>query len=228
MAGYGKELGGPLSDADIADMSRGCATAAPPTRRRRRPPARATRQGRRRALRQRPARSCHGDPATRDRRGQLGHPVFLALASDAFIRDAIVRGRPGTPMEAFGDKLTATADRRPGRAPAQLGHAATPPPAPPPIPPTPTGPVVLNAKGKAPTFTLREDRFVPSAQVKAALVAEAQDGDRRRPAAVGLAGAAHPGRDLDPALRHARRSPASPTTAPGCSPTAPARTTPRA
>jgi cytochrome c oxidase cbb3-type subunit 3 len=166
MAGYGKELGGPLADSDIVDIvawlryQRPTYKAPPP----------ATGKGDAKAgaaLYASTCQKCHGDPATRIDAVQLGHPVFLALASDAFIRDAIVRGRPGTPMEAFGDKLSA---QQIDDLVAHLRSWATPPvpPAPPPIP-TPTGPVVLNAKGKAPTFTLREDRFVPSAQVAAAL-----------------------------------------------------------
>jgi rhodanese-related sulfurtransferase len=44
-----------------------------------------------------------------------------------------------------------------------------PPPPPPPPEPPPMGDVVLNPHGKAPEFTLREDRYVPIADVKKAL-----------------------------------------------------------
>jgi rhodanese-related sulfurtransferase len=44
-----------------------------------------------------------------------------------------------------------------------------PPPIDPGKPPAPDGPIVINPKGKAPTFTLRDSRFVSSVQVKDAL-----------------------------------------------------------
>lgn len=165
MAPYGKELGGPLSDADIVDMiawlraGHAAYKGAPPAPGGGDPKAGAV-------LYTATCQKCHGDQATRAEAVQLGHPVFLALASDAFLRDAIVRGRPGTPMEAFGDKLS---PQQIDDLVAHLRSWATPaaPPAPPPAPP-PTGPVVLNPKGKAPQFTLRDDRFVPAAQVAAA------------------------------------------------------------
>ena len=37
-----------------------------------------------------------------DHANALAHPDFLAIASDAFLRGAIVDGRPGTPMSAWG------------------------------------------------------------------------------------------------------------------------------
>ena len=54
------------------------------------------------------------------------------------------------------------------RAPKSLAiwMAMTPTPAPAPTQPVvvPDGPVVINPKGKAPTFNAREDRFVPAAE----------------------------------------------------------------
>ncbi|MEZ4399581.1 MAG: c-type cytochrome [Kofleriaceae bacterium] len=171
MAGYGKDLGGPLADSDIADIVAWLRSGRPSYR----PPPPVTGKGdpvAGAALYAATCQKCHGDRATRLDAIQLGHPVLLALASDAFLRDAIVRGRPGTPMLPFGQTLT------PQQIDDVVAHlrswAASPPPPPPPPPPVPlpTGPVVLNPKGKAPAFTLREDRFVPAAQVHAALAAK--------------------------------------------------------
>ena len=47
---------------------------------------------------------CHGDEGEgykADQANALNHPEFLATATDAFIRHAIVRGRPGTTMSAW-------------------------------------------------------------------------------------------------------------------------------
>lgn len=166
MAGYGKELGGPLADSDILDIIAWLRYQRPTYK----GPPPATGKGDAKAgaaLYASMCQKCHGDPATRAEAVQLGHPVFLALASDAFLRDAIVRGRPDTPMMAFGNALSA---QQIDDVVAHLRSWATPPVPPPPPPiPTPTGPVVLNPKGKAPSFTLRDDRFVPAAQVAAAL-----------------------------------------------------------
>lgn len=48
---------------------------------------------------------CHGDRGQgyqADSANALSNPHFLAAASDAFLRDGTVRGRPGTPMSAWG------------------------------------------------------------------------------------------------------------------------------
>lgn len=48
---------------------------------------------------------CHGNRAqgyAADHANALGNRDFLAVASDAFLRDAITHGRPGTPMSAWG------------------------------------------------------------------------------------------------------------------------------
>lgn len=51
-------------------------------------------------------RGCHGENGENGRYIQLANPVFLASASDAYVRAAIERGRAGTPMEAFRGRLT--------------------------------------------------------------------------------------------------------------------------
>lgn len=48
---------------------------------------------------------CHGRRAegyAADHANALGNRDFLAVASDAFLRDAVTHGRPGTPMSAWG------------------------------------------------------------------------------------------------------------------------------
>jgi mono/diheme cytochrome c family protein/rhodanese-related sulfurtransferase len=50
---------------------------------------------------------CHGKAAVgyaADNASQLQNPTFLRTASDQFLRVAITRGRPGTPMSAFGSE----------------------------------------------------------------------------------------------------------------------------
>lgn len=156
MPAYGKALGGPLEDAAIDGIvtyirSKGpAAMALAPV-------------GRGQAERGAPiyneyCKSCHGDTTSRGEAMHLANPVFQRLASDAFIRYAIEKGRPGTKMLAFGGVL----------APAQLddvvayvralgtGQTVAS------LLPPPTGkePLVINPKGKAPAWKIRDNRFV--------------------------------------------------------------------
>jgi cytochrome c oxidase cbb3-type subunit III len=51
---------------------------------------------------------CHaadGSGYTADNANALSHPAFLATATDELLRTSIVRGRPGTPMSAWGEAL---------------------------------------------------------------------------------------------------------------------------
>src|SRR4051812_35568229 len=55
-------------------------------------------------LYQRMCAVCHGATGAgykADQAPSLTHPDFLAIASDAFLRSAIVNGRPGTTMSAW-------------------------------------------------------------------------------------------------------------------------------
>jgi cytochrome c oxidase cbb3-type subunit III len=98
---------------------------------------------------------------------QLANVQFLAQASDAFIRHAIVRGRPGTKMEPYAGKLN---DAQIDDVVAFVRRLGTQAPTVQQLP-APTGkePLVLNPAGRDPTFTLRKDRFVGVDQVKKAL-----------------------------------------------------------
>ncbi|MEO7330773.1 MAG: c-type cytochrome [Minicystis sp.] len=111
---------------------------------------------------------CHGSRLVRGDAVHLANPALLSAASDAFLRYAIVHGHPGTPMPAFRDALS---DQQVDDLVAFVRSWATPPepqrkalPEPPPL-----GPVVINPRGPHPDFTLRDDRFVPIADAKAAL-----------------------------------------------------------
>lgn len=108
---------------------------------------------------------CHGTQTERKTAVALFNPGFLAAATPDFLRYAIVNGRAPTPMPAFGlmpaqdiEDLVAWIESK--KVTFQIPTAQEVPK---------DLPVVLNPKGKTPTFTLREDRFVPAEEVKQAL-----------------------------------------------------------
>lgn len=167
MAAYGKERGGPLDDTQIAAIvaflrAKGPAASALPEQ----PVSGDGKRGE--SLFAQNCQSCHGNAKTPGKAPQLYNREFLAAASPAFLRRAIAQGRPPTRMPAFERKLSASqiedlvawlvsqrttlpaATQPPSGVPANL-------------------PVVIHPEGKAPEFTLREDRFVPAEQVKRAL-----------------------------------------------------------
>jgi cytochrome c oxidase cbb3-type subunit III len=111
---------------------------------------------------------CHGDGPKRSA-PRLDLPSFLQIATNSFLDFAIRKGRPGTKMEPFEAKLT---QPQINDVVAYLRTFQNPAPAV--TLPEPTGkePMVINPKGKAPVFTAREDRFVPAADVAAALAAK--------------------------------------------------------
>ena len=113
-------------------------------------------------------KTCHGDAAARGEAIHLANSAFLAQATDPFIRHAIAHGRPGTKMEAFSPKLS---DAQIADVVAYVRAVGATLPQPVTLLPAPTGkePLILNPKGKDPTWTLREDRFVPVDVVKQAL-----------------------------------------------------------
>ena len=96
-------------------------------------------------------------------------PEFLQIATNSFLDYAIRKGRPGTPMEPFEGKLSS---KQISDVVAYLRTLENPHP--PSTLPAPTGkePMVINPKGKQASFTLREGRFVSSADVAAALKAK--------------------------------------------------------
>jgi mono/diheme cytochrome c family protein/rhodanese-related sulfurtransferase len=117
---------------------------------------------------------CHGDAGEGRTALSLNNPIFLATASDGFLRHAITHGRSGTPMPGFGEKLGAAAVgdlTRLVRSWARNVEGGTPTGEPPPS----VEDIVLNPGGAPPEFAeLREGRYVPAAEVKAALDAGAR------------------------------------------------------
>jgi cytochrome c oxidase cbb3-type subunit III len=116
-------------------------------------------------------KKCHGDEKVRGPNIHLANQALLASASDSFLLHAIREGRPGTPMEAFASKLGAQQqDDLVAYIRAWQSKTPTTPIAY--AAPTGTETVVLNPKGKSPTFTLKEDRFVAADDVLAAFKAK--------------------------------------------------------
>ncbi len=115
--------------------------------------------------------SCHGDKGQGGTGTALRNPAMLALTPDEFLQAAIVRGRDGTPMEPFGDRLDghdiasiigwlrAGVDTGAGARPDAIALAE--PPA--------AKDYVINPDGKAPEFTLKDGMFVDAAQLKRVL-----------------------------------------------------------
>ena len=156
MAAYGSLLGGPHDNAAILKLVAYLRAQGPAATKLPDVPKAKAKDGE--ALYAKNCASCHGDKMARREGIHLANPRFQAQASDAFIKHAIVAGRPGTKMIAWGSVLKdaeinaivahiRTFDDN-TTSMAQL--------------PAPTGkePMVINPKGKAPTWTLREDRFV--------------------------------------------------------------------
>jgi cytochrome c oxidase cbb3-type subunit 3 len=168
MSAYARVHGGPLEDAEIDSLvafirskQRGASVTlterAPGTNLEEAQPIYAAR-----------CAGCHGDRGQGVSALSLNNTIFHESATDAQIRYAIEHGRRGTPMPAFEDELTpAQIDDLVGLVRSFRRNAAGPStnviPA--------DLPVVINPDGGMPVFTLREERFVPSAQVARALAA---------------------------------------------------------
>jgi cytochrome c oxidase cbb3-type subunit 3 len=111
---------------------------------------------------------CHGKKGEGVTAPAIANPAFLAFATDAFIKYAIVNGRDETKMPAFENKLT---DDQINDLTAYIrsltsGWSLEPKElAPYPKPEN----YVLNPKGKNAKFDLREERYVPMEQVLEAL-----------------------------------------------------------
>ena len=179
MAAFGRGLGGPLDPMAVNAIVAFLRDGGPPLRPL--PPTRAVGDPTRgKVVYVANCTRCHGTQTQRQSAVHLANPILLATASDAFLRLAVEEGRPPTSMVAWKGALT------PGQIDDVVAYLrslavapaipAAPPRALPPSAPLPprTGPVVLNPRGRAPDFVLKEDLYVSIDQVKAAL-----DGKRR-------------------------------------------------
>jgi cytochrome c oxidase cbb3-type subunit 3 len=173
MPAYGRALGGPLAadevDALVAFLRAGWPppAALPPG-----PVAGNAARGS--AIYQASCVRCHGTATQRSTAVHLANPVLLETASDSYLRYAIAEGRPPTSMVAW--KQTLGAQQIDDVVAYVRSLAVAPPPPAMPGPPAPPrkGPLVINPRGRAPDFTLKEGLYVSIDQVKAAL-----DGRRR-------------------------------------------------
>lgn len=157
MGAYGKARGGPLDDAGVQRLIGYLREHGPPARMllAAAPGNVVTGAG----IYAKRCASCHGDATTRGETLSLGNPAFQAVATAAFLRHAIVHGRPGTKMEAFAGALSdeeidgvVSYVRTLGNAAPEAARL-----------PEPTGkePLVINPTGKAPSFPLRADPCPP-------------------------------------------------------------------
>ena len=169
MAGYGKAIGGPLTDADVAALMEFIRQGAPERAVLHAPPPGVAGNGK--VLYAQNCRVCHGEQGQRGTAVYLAGPAFLAAASDELIAFAIENGRPGTKMTPWKGTLTDNQISDLVSYIRSWGAPAAPPPPPNPEPKVPDNlPIVLNPTGAAPSFPpLKEDRYVPMADVKAAM-----------------------------------------------------------
>jgi cytochrome c oxidase cbb3-type subunit III len=168
MAAYGQSQGGPLDDAEIAAIVAFLLSHAPPAAPL--PELPVTGNAARGAeLFTEQCESCHGTLTDRGTAPQLLNPELLAAASPAFLRHAIVHGRPPTPMPAFEARLTpsqiddivawltGSRTRPQARRPRARLEAPT------------DLPVVIHPRGNPAELRLRDDRFVSAEQLEQAL-----------------------------------------------------------
>lgn len=114
--------------------------------------------------------SCHGERGEGVDAISLANPTLLSTASDGFLQYAIRNGRTGTRMPAFADQLTRQQIDDVITFVRSFGEQAAEPP------PEPEQPVelpvlsemelVVNPRGPRARLTLRDERYVPSADVK--------------------------------------------------------------
>ena len=166
MGGYLDEVGGPMTRQEIVDMLRWLrkTAAVEPIDMGDHSLDRTVGDAKRgAAVYGQHCASCHGAKGEGGTGTALGNAAMLALTPDSFLRHAIVHGRQGTPMPAFGDLLSGTqiddvtaflrsrstgwtAGKRALRTPPALADS------------------VINAKGQAPDFgELKDGRYVSAA-----------------------------------------------------------------
>ncbi len=171
MAAYGRGSGGPLTDVQVHAIVAWVRAQGPAAKAL---PASGTGDPKKgQPIYERDCQKCHGTPTVRGEGVHLANPRFLELATDSFMRWAIVHGRPGTPMEAWQPRLS---DVEVDDLVAYIRAFGSPNPTEGRLaPPTGKEPLVINPGGKDPVFTLTTDpgssdkRYVSADQVKKAL-----------------------------------------------------------
>lgn len=170
MAGYGQAFGGPLGPAEVTALITHIRGGIRAPRLPRKPAnGNASNGG---ALYATHCQSCHGTSEQRASAVHLANAMFLATAGDAYLRAAIVLGRPGTPMKAWNDTLSAAEIEDVVTYVRSLARPV--PPAP--VVPAPVAggaqepaienvPVVVNPDGEQAELTLRDDRYASVADV---------------------------------------------------------------
>jgi cytochrome c oxidase cbb3-type subunit 3 len=113
--------------------------------------------------------SCHGPNGEGKTAPSVSNPLFLASASDGFIRYAIERGRRGTPMPSFAEALTPVQiDDVTRYIRTMTRNVDTTPPSGE-VPPS-FDTIVINKDGPQPEFSEPKDgRYLPAAEIAAAL-----------------------------------------------------------
>ena len=108
--------------------------------------------------------SCHGKEGHGGKHNALANPELLAAASDGFLATTIERGRTGTPMKGFGNRLS---PEQIADLVALLRSWQKPPDTVVELPPKPgeLKNIVIHPKGPQPAFDAKAD-FVPVDTVK--------------------------------------------------------------
>ncbi|HSR96842.1 MAG TPA: c-type cytochrome [Kofleriaceae bacterium] len=158
MAAYSKAMGGPLDDAGVGSLVAFLREQGPPQRPL--PPPSIGDLATGSAVYAKHCFNCHGDAKTRGEAPSLANQVFQATATAAFVRHAVVAGRPGTKMEAFTAKLSDTEIDSVVSYVRGLGSGGVPMPS---LLAEPTGkePIVIHPSGKHPSFTPRAETCPP-------------------------------------------------------------------
>jgi cytochrome c oxidase cbb3-type subunit 3/ubiquinol-cytochrome c reductase cytochrome c subunit len=166
MGGFGH--GHPLDDRDVADMIAFLRAGSPkPAMLQALPPGEV---GAGKDIYARACATCHGMPGQRGTAVYLASPAFLSKASDEFLAYAIEHGRPGTQMPAWSGQLSQQQIADTVSYIRSWSGVASPPVDPGNREVPKDLPIVINPSGPAPVFpTIKEDRYVPAADVKAAL-----------------------------------------------------------
>ncbi len=173
MAAYGRALGGPLAMEDVTALVALIREGGPP--RVDLPPMPVMGDAKAgKIVYSANCERCHGTPTQRSSAIHLANPILLQTASDAFLRYAIVAGRLPTAMVSWAGVLQPKQIDDVVAYVRSLAVAPAVPAVPPPRslgpPAAPRqGPIVLNPRGRAPDFTLKDDLYVSIDQVKEAL-----------------------------------------------------------